>query len=143
MLQKFAYHSIVCEHMASCVPLSVLQMVAFRTNAVLLLCTQPHALPFFMRSPAFLQMVACVGQQSVGGKRAFNGFKDRTLPHFPRGDKTPAGAPPGLDSIPVSVWARCWHLVRSLGDLHWPCMTQAMQAMLVPSGVIIAYIIMR
>lgn len=37
------------------------------------------------------QMVACVGQQSVGGKRAFNGFKDRTLPHYPRGDKTPAG----------------------------------------------------
>lgn len=36
-------------------------------------------------------MVACVGQQSVGGKRAFNGFKDRTLPHFPRGDRTPGG----------------------------------------------------
>lgn len=31
------------------------------------------------------------GSQSVGGKRAFNGFKDRTLPHYPRGDKTPAG----------------------------------------------------
>jgi DNA-directed RNA polymerase III subunit RPC1 len=25
--------------------------------------------------------------QSVGGKRCFDGFKDRTLPHFPRGDK--------------------------------------------------------
>jgi hypothetical protein len=37
------------------------------------------------------QMVACVGQQSVGGKRCFNGFRERTLPHFPRGDKTPAG----------------------------------------------------
>ncbi|PSC73949.1 DNA-directed RNA polymerase III subunit rpc1-like isoform X2 [Micractinium conductrix] len=37
------------------------------------------------------QMVACVGQQSVGGKRAPNGFKDRTLPHFPRGDRSPAG----------------------------------------------------
>ncbi|GLC35764.1 hypothetical protein PLESTM_000363300 [Pleodorina starrii] len=37
------------------------------------------------------QMVACVGQQSVGGKRCFNGFRDRTLPHYPRGDKTPAG----------------------------------------------------
>ncbi|KAF8067125.1 DNA-directed RNA polymerase III subunit RPC1 [Scenedesmus sp. PABB004] len=37
------------------------------------------------------QMVACVGQQSVGGRRCFNGFKDRTLPHFPRGDKTPEG----------------------------------------------------
>lgn len=30
------------------------------------------------------QMVACVGQQTVGGKRAPNGFTDRTLPHFPR-----------------------------------------------------------
>ena len=37
------------------------------------------------------QMVACVGQQSVGGKRAPNGFKGRTLPHFPRGDRTPEG----------------------------------------------------
>lgn len=36
-------------------------------------------------------MVACVGQQSVGGKRAPNGFRDRTLPHFPRGDRTPEG----------------------------------------------------
>ena len=33
------------------------------------------------------QMVACVGQQSVSGKRAPNGFKDRSLPHFPHGDK--------------------------------------------------------
>jgi len=37
------------------------------------------------------QMVACVGQQSVGGKRAPNGFRDRTLPHFPRYDRTPQG----------------------------------------------------
>ncbi|GMN24464.1 hypothetical protein TIFTF001_000573 [Ficus carica] len=36
------------------------------------------------------QMVACVGQQSVGGRRAPNGFIDRSLPHFPRKDKTPA-----------------------------------------------------
>jgi len=36
-------------------------------------------------------MVACVGQQSVGGRRAPNGFRDRTLPHFPRGDRTPQG----------------------------------------------------
>jgi hypothetical protein len=34
-------------------------------------------------------MVACVGQQSVGGKRCFNGFKQRTLPHFRRGEVTP------------------------------------------------------
>ena len=37
------------------------------------------------------QMVACVGQQSVGGRRAPNGFAGRALPHFPRGDLTPAG----------------------------------------------------
>lgn len=36
------------------------------------------------------QMVACVGQQSVGGRRAPNGFIDRSLPHFPRKAQTPA-----------------------------------------------------
>ncbi|EEF30548.1 DNA-directed RNA polymerase III largest subunit, putative [Ricinus communis] len=36
------------------------------------------------------QMVACVGQQSVGGRRAPDGFIDRSLPHFPRKSKTPA-----------------------------------------------------
>ncbi|XP_006653556.2 DNA-directed RNA polymerase III subunit 1 [Oryza brachyantha] len=36
------------------------------------------------------QMVVCVGQQSVGGHRAPNGFIDRTLPHFPINSKTPA-----------------------------------------------------
>ncbi|GAV71386.1 RNA_pol_Rpb1_2 domain-containing protein/RNA_pol_Rpb1_3 domain-containing protein/RNA_pol_Rpb1_1 domain-containing protein/RNA_pol_Rpb1_5 domain-containing protein/RNA_pol_Rpb1_4 domain-containing protein, partial [Cephalotus follicularis] len=36
------------------------------------------------------QMVACVGQQSVGGRRAPNGFIDRSLPHFHRNSKTPA-----------------------------------------------------
>ncbi|MFS7953564.1 putative DNA-directed RNA polymerase [Helianthus anomalus] len=36
------------------------------------------------------QMIACVGQQSVGGQRAPNGFMDRSLPHFPRQSKTPA-----------------------------------------------------
>ncbi|CAI5510580.1 unnamed protein product [Closterium sp. Naga37s-1] len=35
------------------------------------------------------QMVACVGQQSVGGKRAPNGFLHRSLPHFPRHDRSP------------------------------------------------------
>lgn len=39
------------------------------------------------------QMVACVGQQSVNGARCPNGFPDRTLPHFPKGDKTPQGKP--------------------------------------------------
>ncbi|KAL4534056.1 hypothetical protein Ndes2526B_g07060 [Nannochloris sp. 'desiccata'] len=37
------------------------------------------------------QMVACVGQQSVGGRRVPNGFRGRALPHFPRGDRTPEG----------------------------------------------------
>jgi DNA-directed RNA polymerase III subunit RPC1 len=37
------------------------------------------------------QMVACVGQQSVGGQRVPNGFRGRALPHFPRGDRTPEG----------------------------------------------------
>ncbi|CAI8603101.1 unnamed protein product [Vicia faba] len=36
------------------------------------------------------QMVACVGQQSVGGCRAANGFLDRSLPHFPKRAQTPA-----------------------------------------------------
>ncbi|KAF9600283.1 hypothetical protein IFM89_005869 [Coptis chinensis] len=36
------------------------------------------------------QMIACVGQQSVGGRRAPNGFIDRSLPHFPRKCKTPS-----------------------------------------------------
>jgi DNA-directed RNA polymerase III subunit RPC1 len=35
------------------------------------------------------QMVACVGQQSVSGRRCPDGFKDRTLPHFPPGDRCP------------------------------------------------------
>lgn len=35
------------------------------------------------------QMVACVGQQTVNGTRTPNGFTHRSLPHFPRGDKTP------------------------------------------------------
>lgn len=35
------------------------------------------------------QMVACVGQQIIGGSRVANGFQDRTLPHFPKFSKTP------------------------------------------------------
>ncbi|KAI8816202.1 uncharacterized protein EV422DRAFT_546457 [Fimicolochytrium jonesii] len=36
------------------------------------------------------QMVACVGQQIISGKRIPNGFVDRSLPHFPKNAKTPA-----------------------------------------------------
>ena len=35
-------------------------------------------------------MIACVGQQSVGGKRMPNGFVHRALPHFPRHSLEPA-----------------------------------------------------
>ena len=36
------------------------------------------------------QMIACVGQQTVGGKRTPNGFVHRALPHFPRHSRAPA-----------------------------------------------------
>ena len=36
------------------------------------------------------QMVACLGQQSVGGMRVQDGFVNRTLPHFPVGSLSPA-----------------------------------------------------
>ncbi|OLQ09979.1 DNA-directed RNA polymerase III subunit rpc1 [Symbiodinium microadriaticum] len=35
------------------------------------------------------QMMACVGQQNVGGQRIKDGFVNRTLPHFPKGSKEP------------------------------------------------------
>lgn len=34
-------------------------------------------------------MVACVGQQAMGGKRIPDGFQDRSLPHFPKNSKQP------------------------------------------------------
>lgn len=36
------------------------------------------------------QMIACVGQQAISGKRVPNGFEDRALPHFERFSKDPA-----------------------------------------------------
>ncbi|TRY75843.1 hypothetical protein TCAL_12658 [Tigriopus californicus] len=36
------------------------------------------------------QMIACVGQQAISGKRVPNGFEDRALPHFDRHSKIPA-----------------------------------------------------
>lgn len=36
------------------------------------------------------QMIACVGQQALNGKRVPNGFEDRSLPHFDRHSRTPA-----------------------------------------------------
>ncbi len=35
------------------------------------------------------QMVACLGQQSVGGQRIQDGFVNRTLPHFPVSSLSP------------------------------------------------------
>lgn len=35
------------------------------------------------------QMVACVGQQIIGGARVQDGFQDRTLPHFAKGGRLP------------------------------------------------------
>jgi DNA-directed RNA polymerase II subunit RPB1 len=35
------------------------------------------------------QVMSCVGQQNVNGKRIRYGFTDRTLPHYPRYDNTP------------------------------------------------------
>jgi DNA-directed RNA polymerase subunit A' len=35
------------------------------------------------------QISACVGQQSVRGKRILRGYEDRALPHFKAGDQTP------------------------------------------------------
>jgi len=39
--------------------------------------------------PRFLQMIACVGQQNVEGKRIPFGFSGRTLPHFTKDDLGP------------------------------------------------------
>ena len=36
------------------------------------------------------QMISCLGQQNVDGKRIPYGFKDRTLPHFSKFDDSPA-----------------------------------------------------
>ena len=30
------------------------------------------------------QMIACVGQQAISGRRIPDGFEDRALPHFPK-----------------------------------------------------------
>ncbi|XP_062502473.1 DNA-directed RNA polymerase III subunit RPC1-like isoform X2 [Corticium candelabrum] len=36
------------------------------------------------------QMIACVGQQAISGKRIPDGFEDRSLPHFKRHSREPA-----------------------------------------------------
>ncbi|EOY34232.1 DNA-directed RNA polymerase [Theobroma cacao] len=54
------------------------------------------------------QMIACVGQQSVGGCRAPNGFIDSSLPHFHRGLKTPAHGTPSIMGIEGIDGRRTW-----------------------------------
>ena len=58
---------------------------------------EPHNSPLIMSlcgskgSPVNVsQMIACVGQQIISGKRVANGFQDRTLPHFLKYSRTPA-----------------------------------------------------
>ena len=46
--------------------------------------------------------------RAVGGKRCPNGFKDRTLPHFPRGDRTPAGKGFVANSFYSGVGGHCF-----------------------------------
>lgn len=55
------------------------------------------------------QMISCLGQQNVDGKRIPYGFEDRTLPHFTKFDDSPAARGfvessfcSGLD--PVELW---------------------------------------
>jgi len=47
------------------------------------------------------QMIACLGQQSVGGQRIQDGFVGRTLPHFPVGALYPAAK--GTAECPVDA----------------------------------------
>lgn len=61
-----------------------------------LLYTNPNIAPRIMAecgskgSPLNIsQMMACVGQQAVGGNRIENGFVNRTLPHFEYHSLTP------------------------------------------------------
>lgn len=45
----------------------------------------PKLESFYHYSGSFInisQMIACVGQQAISGKRTPNGFEDRALPHF-------------------------------------------------------------
>lgn len=56
-----------------------------KTNAPLVMATSGSKGSFINVS----QMVACVGQQSIGGKRIPDGFQDRSLPHFEKKCNSP------------------------------------------------------
>ena len=49
----------------------------------------PVSLLFFMFTVENVQVIACVGQQNVEGKRIPFGFRHRTLPHFIKDDYGP------------------------------------------------------
>jgi DNA-directed RNA polymerase III subunit RPC1 len=52
------------------------------------------------------QMIACLGQQSVGGQRIQDGFVGRTLPHFPVGALYPAAKGTALTPIRRLIYCR-------------------------------------
>ena len=43
----------------------------------------------WVKSINIAQMIACLGQQNVDGKRIPTGFNNRTLPHFSKYDISP------------------------------------------------------
>jgi len=45
--------------------------------------------PYFICNVENVQVIACVGQQNVEGKRIPFGFRHRTLPHFIKDDYGP------------------------------------------------------
>lgn len=75
---------------------------------------QPHNAPLIMSqcgskgSPVNIaQMVTCVGQQVVSGKRCPEGFRDRTLPHYPVGDRCSAALTRSPASFPHATRRHC------------------------------------
>lgn len=50
-------------------------------------CWSPFSFPSL--PPPYTQVIACVGQQNVEGKRIPFGFRHRTLPHFIKDDYGP------------------------------------------------------
>ncbi|EFN78064.1 DNA-directed RNA polymerase III subunit RPC1 [Harpegnathos saltator] len=59
------------------------------------------------------QMITCVGQQAVSGKRVPDGFNIRSLPHYARGLKTPSAK----GFVENSFYSGMRRLVKSLEDL--------------------------
>lgn len=67
-------------------------LIVNRCSGSLSACSQASAhatLPLPSPNPHPCQMIACVGQQNVEGKRIPFGFNQRTLPHFTKDDYGP------------------------------------------------------